>query len=63
MGKISRAVSAQGLQRLGDDDGSPAPPLHTSVTSGAFMRLAFRAAAMPEQLGGVAPMELNAHPH
>jgi hypothetical protein len=37
--------------------------LEVETAAGAFMRLAFRATALPDQLDGVAPAELNAHPH
>jgi hypothetical protein len=37
--------------------------LEVETASGTFMRVAFRATVMPEQLDGIAPAELNAHPH
>ena len=37
--------------------------LEVDTAEGAFMRLAFRATALPDQLDGVAPGELNPHPH
>jgi hypothetical protein len=37
--------------------------LEVETASGAFIRVAFRATAMPEQLDGIAPGEMNMHPH
>jgi hypothetical protein len=37
--------------------------LEVETAAGAFIRLAFRATALPDQLDGVAPAELNPHPH
>jgi hypothetical protein len=44
------------------DEGAEAA-LEIETASGAFIRVAFRATALPDQLDGVAPRELNAHPH
>jgi hypothetical protein len=44
------------------DEGAEAA-LEVETASGALIRLAFRATALPDQLDGVAPRELNAHPH
>lgn len=42
------------------NDGAEAA-LEVETADGAFIRLAFRAAALPEQLDGVAPAELSRH--
>ena len=44
------------------DEGAEAA-LEIETASGAFIRVAFRATVLPDQLDGVAPRELTTHPH
>jgi hypothetical protein len=44
------------------DEGAEAA-LEVETAAGALIRLAFRATALPDQLDGLAPKELNTHRH